>query len=482
MIRACKPRVIVPAIIIASGILIRVVKIEHLSLWIDEVQNLRMAINLLEEPLNTWGQNLRMPGYYWVLGMIKSISESLIWLRTVHLLGGMALILAGGWAGHVIGGVKTGFVTAALISMLPEQIFQSWQINRYGLLALMQAMALGYFFKAMRHDRGHWKWALSCAIGGFVHIFSWFPAVVQLGYAFFSGKSRGFILPFIIAVLSALPWALAMNWHQDFLPTLISWDEISHATSESTPIFKDLQDLLLAQIYPLMMPVGLQLETFFRLLITGFAVVMVPVSLRSESGRILALTWLMPALMLFLLSFHINVLTHRFMLAATPAFAATGALLMSGKWGVDCARAAIVLLAVMCIVPLYGLISSNDWWENWREAQMFIARTDQPVLHAFGPAAEVIFYYHNRGLSDEVPASHEVILMEGDMEKALREAQKRVRMLAATYDRVLWVEARNHARIYDRNGIMEQTVRQYYTVRREEKFGTVLVQFLDRQQ
>lgn len=471
------------------GVFIRLFWINHLSLWIDEVNNLEMARELLRGNVTHWGMHLRMPLYYCFLGLMQNISENILWLKAVHMFPSLLLIFVTGVAGKQIGGLKTGLASAAVISMMPAQIFQSWQINRYAILALIHAEILRRFVKARSGGSDYWRWAFFAFLSVWLHIFSWFvifPQFLIVIADYFRGKLKNIgkiLLPFGMIILSVIPWIIIVEWHREFLPTLMSWSEVSLDESLNVPTLKEISGIGLTQVYPLQIQLTPDRESAARIMIVFMIFLIAFVLIRKRATHKADMKvfqiFIMPVVLLLICNLFVNIFTHRFMMAVSPAFAILCGVVLSGRFGRTIGLICALILSLTALPPLYTMISSRVWWEGWREAQAYLS-TDEyiqnkqlPIFHAFKPASKVYSYYECGGLADFNNNRHKVILCPEDISKDFGKVEKKLIRLAEVYDEAVWLEAKYHARIYDENMDMAQIVNRYYTVEEIKDFGTV---------
>jgi mannosyltransferase len=179
------------------------------------------------------------PPLYYVLawGWAKVFGTGEAGLRSLTALFGAATIPVAYLIGRELAGNRAGLIAAAIAAVNPMLIWYSQEARSYALLVCFGALALLFFVRALRSEKGRdlALWALASALALGSHYFAVFAVAIEAAWLLIALRSRWRqVLPAVGAV-SAVGLALLPLISAQVNPTHIGW--IDHSLL-STRIFE----------------------------------------------------------------------------------------------------------------------------------------------------------------------------------------------------------------------------------------------------
>lgn len=172
------------AAIVVLGALLRLVTLGDQSLWFDEAATWELMRLPLHEMLSALPHRESNPPLFYVLEWLttRAFGDSEFALRLLSAIAGTALIAVAHALGRIVGGARVALAAAALIAVNPLLVWFSQEARSYELVALLSALSLLLFLRALDDDRPRllaW-WALLSALALASHYFACFVLAPQI--------------------------------------------------------------------------------------------------------------------------------------------------------------------------------------------------------------------------------------------------------------------------------------------------------------
>lgn len=179
------------------------------------------------------------PPLYYVLawGWAKVFGTGEAGLRSLTALFGAATVPVAYLVGRELASNRAGLIAAAIVALNPMLIWYSQEARSYALLVFFGALALLFFVRALRTEKGRdlALWALVSALALGSHYFAVFAVAIEAAWLLIALRTRWRqVLPAVGAVL-AVGLALLPLISSQVNPTHIGW--IDHSPL-STRIFE----------------------------------------------------------------------------------------------------------------------------------------------------------------------------------------------------------------------------------------------------
>ena len=199
-------------IVIAAGLMIRLIAINSRPIWYDEAFSLLLAEQNLTAMLSGLISDVHPPLYYLTLwGWMKIFPAGVPAARLLSIfMGGASLFLVIQIAYELMG--SRGAVTAALLAGFSSfQVHYAQEIRMYSLLSLWLFAATFYLIKAIREKQNHhWAlFALASAAAQYTHNLACFYLIFLVILPLLLGNKRDFgaaLLSSLGALILYLPW------------------------------------------------------------------------------------------------------------------------------------------------------------------------------------------------------------------------------------------------------------------------------------
>ena len=168
---------------VAFGALLRFATIAVQPYWFDErltQGTLRLSFGDVLDRLITTGDEANPPLYYvlaWVWTRILGDGE--VALRSLSAIFGTATIAVAYVLARELVTVRVARVVALLTAVSPLLIWYSQEARAYALLALLSALSLLWFVRALQRPEAARPWALFSCLALLTHYFAFFIVAVE---------------------------------------------------------------------------------------------------------------------------------------------------------------------------------------------------------------------------------------------------------------------------------------------------------------
>jgi hypothetical protein len=178
-------RVIVGLVLLAS--LVRFGTLGAKCFWGDELSTVDLVHRSLGHMLTGIGSLESTPPLYYVISWVwvQIVPSTEVGIRALPALFGVALVPVTYWIGRELADARAATISAALVAFNPFLVWYSQEARSYSLLALLSAVALLLFIRALKRPSGrlYAGWALASALALATHYFAVFlvlPEAVRL--------------------------------------------------------------------------------------------------------------------------------------------------------------------------------------------------------------------------------------------------------------------------------------------------------------
>ncbi len=175
------------AALLLLAALLRFPTIATQSIWFDEAATWELMRKPFGAMLSALPHRESNPPLFYVLewGWVRVFGDHEFGIRSLAAVAGTLLVAVAFAIGRRIGGDRAGLAAAALVAVNPLLVWFSQEARNYELVALMSAVSLWLFLRALddRRERAIAWWALASALALCTHYFACFvlaPQVVWL--------------------------------------------------------------------------------------------------------------------------------------------------------------------------------------------------------------------------------------------------------------------------------------------------------------
>ncbi|MBC7257655.1 MAG: glycosyltransferase family 39 protein [Chloroflexi bacterium] len=213
--------VILLGIILLAALALRLYGLERSSLWLDELMQVQAARRpWWAVPKAALGHDGSAPLDYLITHFVYyHIGRSEGILRLPAVLWGVLSVATVYFLGKRMFDKTTGFLAAALLTILPSHIYYSQEVRPYSLPALMVLLATFAFYHAVsRNTRGAWAlYGITLVIGMYSHYYVAIVGILHGAYLVLMALAKRLpwnrLLPYVVAACAAgllfLPWPLS---------------------------------------------------------------------------------------------------------------------------------------------------------------------------------------------------------------------------------------------------------------------------------
>lgn len=396
----------------ALGIALRLYRLDHLSLWLDEATSIEQANRPVYEILNSKGFDSHTPPFYYLLlhywFTVLPVSAWSLRLLSALIDTGSILMVYAAFSRLFKPNKSPALLTACLYTFSPFAIYYAQEGRMYSLLMFL-VLAAFYFAIRLRDNELGWQGTLlvlCCCVSGvythyyFILFLAALTTAILLDASGFKGKRLHWLGLMFLVALCFLPWlkivlSLAASEGQTFrrftllvIPYAFFRFSAGYAVLPLNYNTKDNIPLALSAHWP-------ELSSYF--IFFGLLSLWSLAKLRkSRPGTILLLLLplFLPAALALLISIKVPMLGERYLCVSFPFFIA---LLASGlqtlkdrPWG----------KAAACLPVLFFIYGSAQYYLNpsfgkteWKQAAAVISQRDPEAALFFRPD-------HVRGLLD----------------------------------------------------------------------------------
>ena len=370
------------ALITCIGAFLQLHAIAAKSLWLDEGSSITMArldwFNLLRI---LWRREMNMVLYYLLLRGWLHLGDSVTWIRGLSVVFATAAIPAIFLLGRKMVGTGFGLVSALLLSINAFQVRYAQEVRSYSLLVLLVIISSYWFVSALESGRRRdWNWYIvTSALAIYAHFFAVLVVISHWVALRIMGRIEPTRLPADRSIGFRRAAKLIALW------TLPIW--IFIATTGAGPIAW-IPRPGLNDIVGLLKKLSGNAEAALLILylvavIAGLYAGAKAIKQRREEGRsyiILACWFLVPLLIVLLVSIARPVFAPRYLMISLPAWvmlAASGIASLRPRFVTPLILAAIIWLGIEGIRSYYVIdfdIGRNDV----RSATSYILSHSEP--------------------------------------------------------------------------------------------------------
>jgi len=200
-----------PLALAVCAFALRLYRLDHESLWLDEGYTLLFSGLPLDRLIAVGGAHEHPPLYYLLVHLIMSIRHSYLAPRILSAVFGSLAVPALFALGSHLGGPRTGLVAGALLAVSPFHVWFSQDGRGYELAGL--AVILSYLTGFVALDQARKRaWVLYamctalCLYTEYTTVFALLPQLMLLIRARRRGVARGLMLAWGGAALLFIPW------------------------------------------------------------------------------------------------------------------------------------------------------------------------------------------------------------------------------------------------------------------------------------
>jgi len=430
--------------ILFLALALRSFRLDGQSLWSDEGVSVALAQRDLATIARDAARDIHPPLYYYLLHLwVRLFGMSEIAVRSLSLLCGLLLVFSTYLLGIALFDDRVALVASFLAAISPFQIYYSQETRMYILVALLGAVSLFFFLKfarATREENSLWPtlalYTLFMASALYTHYFAFtLFLVANVAYALRlllvpSARKWRVValwsLSQLLVILLYLPW---LNFAKEQLRT---WPAISQPIG---PGFL-AQEILRIFSLGLFAPMGPLIFGFLAIVLLG----LIPKKDEGYSIAFVLIYFLLPPLVMYLLSMSRPLYRPKLLLLATPAYLLLLARGVSAVWMEKGRIRNLVSGILLLFVTLASGFSLHGYFfdpryarDDYRGLARYIATTaregDAILLNA--PGQIDIFSYYYKGPLSIYPLPGERPLDERKTGRALEEmAAKHGRLFA----------------------------------------------------
>lgn len=253
---AREPGRLVPALVIAGALALRLAHLGARSLWTDEGSTWTAASSPLAALVRRCiERDASPPLYYLLTSLALKLGSSEAWLRSVSALASVGLVWLTYRLARLFAGRREAAFAAALAALSPFQLMYAQEARTYTLVAFLAVAALYLFVRAVLLDRPRaWlPYAAVSVLALYTQSIALLGVGVQAALVVLTAPGRRRLGPWLLAQLAIallyLPWLLVEARHAAHLGQ-------SHwyiATPDGHGVFQVLRSVFLSPL-PLVSP------------------------------------------------------------------------------------------------------------------------------------------------------------------------------------------------------------------------------------
>ena len=161
-------------LILLLGAIFRFWNLSRWSLWIDELNTLRVAqqLRILREGIP---DDQHPPLYYILMHYLSQISDREVWLRLPAALAGWLALPLMWRVGRLFSNEQTGLTAVALLAFSPLHIWYSREARMYGVASLFWVASIFFYLRSLKRDS--WLDSLALSVMTLTGIFLAYPTL-----------------------------------------------------------------------------------------------------------------------------------------------------------------------------------------------------------------------------------------------------------------------------------------------------------------
>lgn len=386
-------------LVLGLGLIIRIFNLGENSIWFDEAMTLLVAQeNLTDIPhFITLSEN-HPPLYYLLIHLFMKISKSEFWLRLPSVISAFLTLILLLISGKKFGNFKTRILATLLLALNSLHIFYSMEIRNYTFGTFFITLTIISFYYLLEDSKFLFLFIISFVISLYTEymtlvLFFIFNFWFFINLKLYKAKIKIWIILQVIVILLYLPWIFYISL------------KVTRVLSEGfwilPPNFKDLISVISIFSGGFYFIKGVTINSILGILafILFIAIILRGIIFRKEEKNIFYLlaVFLIPSILLFLLSF-INPIFHpRYLIWFMPSF------LLLVTLGIRKINFAISLI-ILLLLNFNTLINYNrgELFEvtrkiDYRSGSSFIKNNYNPsddiILH-FEPFSNIPFRFY----------------------------------------------------------------------------------------
>jgi hypothetical protein len=441
--------IVVLAIVIGIGLLLRLNELGARSLWVDELFTVGLAAQSPSTILTVlYGEEANMALYYGVMfvwARLVGVDADELWMRLPSVLFGVAGLWALYRLGTRLDGQVTGLVAAGFAAVNAYHVEMSQEARAYTMWALLATLSWDALIDALdTGGRRAWlRYVAWTTVAFYTHLFTLFVIVAQVCVV----AMRSRVAEWRVLVASGVCVVALCTPFVPFFLANSDGSQILHVRPSGPQDVFTLIKLFAGASTPLLVA-----YTVLALLGAGVAVYRAARARSPEAlGRAVApLFWLLiPILTIFLLSYVKPMFKERYLFGAMPAFPLLAAIGLTVLRPVLVRPLVVLVIVGLAIVPIANRLEIRQS-ENWRGAMAYLDASMQPGDGAIfiSKRGQLGYEYYAGWLPGTRPVAEHPAILEPFSWDALASSEEYYRALTETGRAQLPEFADRHRRIW----------------------------------
>ena len=347
------------AAVTALGAVLRFATLDEQSFWLDELVTVSILKESFGEMLAEIPKSEATPYLYYVVAwpwtQIFGFGE--VGLRSLSAVFGAATVPVAFGAGAALVSRRTGLIAAALVSVNPFLVWYAQEARSYALLALLTALTVLFFGRALRSEKGSVAgWAITASLALATHYFALFLVVPEAAWLLARLRPRR-----RVCVASLLPAAVLLA----HTPLMLEQRDNAEAVAGSRLVSRAAgiaKDLVVGYSFPAEVAGSLAAAA---LLVVGLILLCTRTPLAERRGALIAgvlgATTVIAPVVLALVGIDF-VIARNAILAVVPSVVCVAAGYAASRLGLVAATALCVLSVVIVLSASFDArYGRTDW-------------------------------------------------------------------------------------------------------------------------
>lgn len=217
--------------IFVIGTFVRVYRLTHHSLWLDEANGVRIAEKGFTDIIEELKNDVSPPLHYFILHLwIKIFGSDELSVRSFVAIFGILLIPAMYYVGTKVFNAKVGLISAFITSISQFHIRYSQEVRMYSMLSLLGLLSMYSLYKAITTDkRTSWiGYTVFTLLTIYTHNYGLFIASAGIAFAIISSLNdktipKKLMVSLAIIGLLYLPWFPVFVTKQYGSSAIVGW-------------------------------------------------------------------------------------------------------------------------------------------------------------------------------------------------------------------------------------------------------------------
>ncbi len=239
-------KVVLPGLIVAAALLIRVFGLNSESAWLDEAYSITLAKYPIAQILQGTAADQHPPLYYLLLHFWLLFGSSVSVARLLSAILGTINVFQAIWLGNELAGRRVGLGLGILLAVSPYHVWYSQEARQYMLLVCLTTAATKLLWSCLQGKKRWWLYCLVSVLAIYTQYFAVFifmaHAVILLIWTFVQKNwkpARNWVLSIAAVLLAFLPW----------LPTALNQFRFHTMPWISEPAGGDIRDVPLKLLF-----------------------------------------------------------------------------------------------------------------------------------------------------------------------------------------------------------------------------------------